>query len=176
MSQEILVITQTESENSRQIQSEPQELSLQVDIEHENSNQIQSESENQDDIRDINKSKKNSIKTPIEFEMIQSRRRDCQVLHSITEHQLYVRNRKLVDGSIAYTCQVKKCRSRVYVKDNHCYFSNPFQDHMHSNKEMEIKDMKVFSQIKECCASPIASQTTSQISEVREIFENTMIK
>lgn len=45
----------------------------------------------------------NNGKKECPFEMIQGKRRDKTILHSISENQLYVRNKVLANGSIAYT-------------------------------------------------------------------------
>lgn len=110
-----------------------------------------------------------------EFEMIQGKRRDKMILHSITEHQLYVRNKVLANGSVAYTCEEKNCKARLYVKNGVCSFSEPFYGHLHGNKEKKITELKLLAQIKEQCAKPTGSQTTSQISENREIFDDAVL-
>lgn len=112
----------------------------------------------------------------LQFEFVVGKRRDKKVLHSIAEHQLYVRNKQLVDGTVAYTCQTKSCRARVFLKDDKCYFSDPFVGHIHASKESTIADMSVMSDIKMGCEQPSASQTTSQISEVREIFDKVVMQ
>lgn len=109
-------------------------------------------------------------------EKIQGKRRDRTILHSITEHQLYVKNKALADGSIAYTCKEKFCKARIYEKSGQYFFSEPFYGHLHANKEVEIAELKVLSEIKKLCAKPTASQTTSQISEVREIFDEAVMQ
>lgn len=117
-----------------------------------------------------------NAKKVCEFEMIQGKRRDKVILHPKTEHQLYVRNKVLANGSVAYTCKEDNCKARIFLKDGDCFFSDPFYGHLHGNKEKEIAELKLLAQIKEKCAKPTTSQTTSQISEVREIFENAVLK
>lgn len=136
--------------------------------------EIENSQNSQDSVDSVNS--QNSGNRVCEFEMIQGKRRDRTVLHSITENQLYVRNKVLANGSVAYTCKVKNCKSRLYVKDGCCFFAEPFHGHLHGNKKDEICELKVIAQIKEKCAKPTASQTTSQISEVREIFDNAVME
>lgn len=114
--------------------------------------------------------------TSVDFEMIQGKRRDRLILHSKSEHQLYVKNKVLANGSDAYTCKEKNCKARVFVKSSECFFSEPFFGHQHGNKEKEIAEMKVLAAIKESCLQPSGSQITSQISEVREIFDDAVLK
>lgn len=111
-----------------------------------------------------------------ECEKIQGKRRDKTILHSITEHQLYVRNKSLADGSIAYTCSEKNCKARPKEKNGVFFFCEPFYGHLHGNKEAEIAEMKLLAQIKTQCSTPSGSQTTSQISEVREIFDGAVLQ
>lgn len=118
----------------------------------------------------------NSGERVCEFEMMQGKRRDKTILHSITENQLYVRNKILTNGSIAYTCREDKCKARLFMKEGICYFAEPFRGHSHGDKKKEISEFKLLAQIKENCAKPTASQTTSQISEVREIFDDAVLK
>lgn len=82
----------------------------------------------------------------------------------------------LADGSVAYTCREGGCKARLFIKNGVCFFSNPFNGHAHGNKEKEIAELKLLAQIKEKCAKPTGSQTTSQISEVREIFDDAVLK
>lgn len=111
------------------------------------------------------------------YEIIQGKRSDCKLLHSIDEKQLYVKNKTLANGSTAYTCKKNKtCYARVYICGDKCYFSEPFYGHHHGNCENEIEEMKTYSQIKSDCGSRLVSQTTSQVSDVREIFEATTLR
>lgn len=114
-------------------------------------------------------------KNELKFQMVPGKRRDKTILHSITEHQLYVRNKVLVDGTIGYTCQNKNCYARVFLKNDKCFFSEPFFGHKHGTKESEIAEMGVLAAIKNNCEQPSSSQTTSQISEVREIFDQAVM-
>lgn len=52
-------------------------------------------------------------KKVVEYEMIQGKRRDRLILHSIIEHQLYVRNKVLTNGDVAYTCKEKNFFGRI---------------------------------------------------------------
>lgn len=74
------------------------------------------------------------------FEIIEGKRRNSKLLHSINEKQLYVRNKTLVD-SVAFTCQITNCNARVYVIGEMCYFSQPFLGHEH--RENDIGDLKM---------------------------------
>lgn len=112
----------------------------------------------------------------VQFEMVQGKRRDKLILHSIEEQQLYVRNKVLADGSVAYTCREKNCKARVFLKNGECFFAKPFFDHQHEKKEKEISEMRLLAKIKTTCAHPTPSQTTSQISEVREIFDEAVLE
>lgn len=111
-----------------------------------------------------------------ECEKIQGKRRDKMILHCKTEHQPYVRSKVNADGSIAYTCQVKKCPARLFEKDGVYSFSRPFAGHNHFGREKEIAEMKLLTEIKEKCQKPMGSQTTSQTSEVREIFDDAVLE
>lgn len=122
-------------------------------------------------------SKKNNFgEKMVKFEWITGKRRDCTILHAIEEKQLYVKNKKLKDGSIAYTCRERKCNARVYLVDGKCYYPEPMGSHNHENKEKVINEMAIEAKIKKDCAhvQPSTSQTTSQISDVREIFDASM--
>lgn len=110
------------------------------------------------------------------YELIPGKRRDCFVLHSIEEKQLYIKNKKLSDGSVAYTCREKRCNARLYLYDGVCYSISKINIHNHANKESVIAEMLVETKIKNKCAEIQPSQTTSQISDVREIFNNSMIE
>lgn len=113
--------------------------------------------------------------TRIDFEIIEGKRRGSKLLHSISEKQLYFRNKTLANASISYRCQSRNCAARVYVVGEKCYLSEPCINHNHVDKEREISEMKIHSQLKVDCEMATSSQTTSQISEVREIFDKTMI-
>lgn len=152
-----------------------QEIYDENSIENASQNSSENASQSSSAIQNQKKSKIISQES-VEFEIIEGKRQGCKLLHSITEKQLYVKNKKLVDGSIAYTCHTKNCKARVFLVDENCFLSSPFVGHSHGNKENEINELKVFSKIKADCASPLVSQTTSQISEVREIFDGTMLR
>lgn len=113
----------------------------------------------------------------IKYELITGKRRDCVVLNSIDEKQLYVKNKKLRDGSTAYTCREKTCKARVYLFDGLC-FHQKNNIHNHETKETQIAELKIETKIKSDCAEVQASssQTTSRISDVREIFNNSMVE
>lgn len=149
-------------------------LDIFSDIETESDSSEITSSHNSDSSDD--KSERKVGEKVVEFEMIQGKRRDRFILHSISEHQLYVRNKVLAGGSIAYTCKEKNCKARVYLKNDACFFSEPFLGHEHGNKKEEITEMKLLAEIKKSCLEPTASQTTSQISEVREIFDDAVLK
>lgn len=119
-----------------------------------------------------------SSENVIKHKFITGKRRDRIVLHSIDEKQLYVKNKQLSDGSIAYTCREKKCNARVYMLDGVCYSIQKNSIHNPENKEVIISEMLIEAEIKKSCAEmhPSSTPKTSQISDVREIFNNSMVE
>ena len=81
------------------------------------------ESESESQVPQISQSAGNSanVKKP------QRKRRDRFILHSISEKQLYVRNKTLSNGSVAYTCQEKTCKARIFEKNGVYSFSNEYK-------------------------------------------------
>lgn len=83
----------------------------------------------------------------------------------------------MTDGSVAYTCAERSCKARVFVCGGECFFSTPFYGHQHGNKHKEIDEMKILNSIKQkIVENSTTSQTTSQISEVREIFDEVVVE
>lgn len=159
---------------SLDVQSELQQIFSDVESESTQDSQNSDSAQNSESESTQNSgnsgSSQNSDQNRVEYEMIQGKRRDKMILHS--EHQLYVRNKVLANGSIAYTCKESNCHAQLYVKDGVCFFTENFRGHTHGDKKKEIVQMKLLTQIKEKCAKPSASQ----ISEVREIFDEAVIK
>lgn len=62
------------------------------------------------------------------------------------------------------------------MRNGECFFSSPFYGHQHANKKSEIEGMKLMTTVKRKIAQKKNSQTSSQISEVREIFDEAVEK
>lgn len=109
----------------------------------------------------------------IEYEFIQGKRKGSTILHSISESQLYGINKKLKNGSVSYRCTFSNCKAAVQLSDGKCSLKTPFAGHLHPSRTEEIRDMVLLNNIKNAVATQpmLASQTSSQISEIRETFD-----
>lgn len=134
-------------------------------ISDKSSDKIVTCGKNSENTSDKNSDKPVTDQNVCEYEMIQGQRRDKTILHSIKESQLYVRNKVHPNGKVAYTCRIRHCRARVYVKDGCCcyfaerccYFAEPFHGHSHGNKSDEISALKLIANIKGECEKPAVS-------------------
>lgn len=98
--------------------------------------------------------------------------RGSLVLHTITENQLYRRDKLLKCGITSYRCSVNKCCARVYVaQSGQCHFPVNYKCHTHDERSQQIVDLQILNAIKAKCAAPKASITSSHMSGVREIFD-----
>lgn len=107
----------------------------------------------------------------IQYKKVVGLRVNSELIYTINEKQLYVRNRKSRDGTFAYSCKEKSCKSRVYLKvDGILFRMQTFVPLAHGTKEDEVKKMCVMNDLKTKCAALPTKYARKKNGTTRDIF------
>lgn len=100
------------------------------------------------------------------------------MVYTVDEQQLYGKHRSLLSGEDAYLCRLyhaKKCKSRLYMKNDRLYKKSGFIEHNHAVQGFDHSEFSIEEIIKdECSNMDVLVNARSHTSAVSEIFEKHM--
>lgn len=100
----------------------------------------------------------------INYCWINGKRKDSELLYALDEQCLYVSNGKIInDGSEAYTCQVKRCGGRVYLKKNQTAIRAANHTVHHGSMYKDYMELQCRNFMREECEFSGASKSISDI-------------
>lgn len=100
----------------------------------------------------------------INYCWINGGRKDSELMYDKEEQYLYVSNSKILkDGSEAYTCQVKKCGGRVYLKTNQTAVKVSDHTVNHGSMYKDYMKLQCRNFMREECEFSGASKSISDI-------------
>lgn len=118
-----------------------------------------------------------STSDQIQYQQVAGFRANSELIYTIQEKQLYVKNKRLRDGTVAYTFKEKLCKSRVYLRmDGVLFEPQNFVLHSHGDKEEEAKKMKVLNELKTKCTTLPNEYATKNNGTTRDIFVDVLSK
>ncbi|XP_039226530.1 probable E3 ubiquitin-protein ligase LUL3 [Drosophila yakuba] len=105
----------------------------------------------------------------IKFEFKEGSRAGCStLLYTPDDNQIYVKNRQLKEGDIAYVCRIKDCKARVHLSaDKTRLYSKTEQvQHFHGPQGQEMQKIEVLSEVKKKCQSSSNNDTKKVFNDV----------
>lgn len=127
---------------------------------------------NTDDDSDENPDDANSfVPKNFHYKWIVGTRSDSELMWAVEEEVLYVSNGKIVskDGDEAYTCYEKKCKGRIYLKQNGIAYK--VKDHTidHGSMYSKYSEIQCREMMREQCKISGASKS------IKDIYEDAVI-
>lgn len=108
----------------------------------------------------------------VTFIWIQGLRENSKLMWVPNEENLYYANvRSREYDAMGYTCYVKKCTARIYLKDDGTAFKTQIREHCnHETMYSVYREMQYINAMKENCQNASASIT------IREIYNDAVLE
>lgn len=108
----------------------------------------------------------------IQYIWTPGKRFNSELMYSLEEEFLYVSNGKIVksENAEAFTCYIKECKGRVFLKPNGIVYKGNSHTVQHSSMYKDLICMQCRHEMRENCKTADASKT------VKQIYEDAVIK
>lgn len=114
----------------------------------------------------LTQSEDEEISTNLNYRMIPGLRTNSELLWAYEQQQLYYKNAYSTKTQItSYTCRIKGCNARVFVKPDGSAFQDPLNTHLisHGSQYQEYKLMYCDNEMKERAKAAPGSMTPYEI-------------